>query len=118
MGTALIGAIVISVLAGAFLNQLAGDPRISDELRSAIGIELDGTVQFLPASEVEAVLEQTSLSDAEKKAIVEAYETGELQALRLGLLVAAAIVVVSLFIVRRIPDVSFEELAAAQDASV
>ena len=63
---------------------------------------------------VEAGLAETDLSTDEQEAILEAYEDGQLIALRIGLVVAVGIVIGSLFLARRIPDMSFEEIAAGQ----
>jgi EmrB/QacA subfamily drug resistance transporter len=110
MGTAFIGAIVISVLATAFVDQISEDPRISDQVSTEIGTELNGTIEFIPLAQVEDAIADAALSTEEADAILEAYEEGQLQALRIGLVVSAMIVVGGLFLVRQIPDLSFEEL--------
>ena len=114
VGTALIGAIVISALAAAFVNQVGNDPRISDQLQAEIDIALSDGVAFVSSDTLAGALEDSGLSSDEIDAIVEAYGEGQLTALRTGLLAAVAIVVIALFLVRRIPDMPFEELAAAQ----
>ena len=114
IGTALIGAIVISALATTFVTNVENDPRIPPELSQEIGVELNGTIQFVSAVDLEAGLADSSLSDEEVVAIVESYKAGQLLALRMGLMVAGFVVVISLFLVRRIPDMSFEEIAMAE----
>ena len=114
VGTALIGAVVISALAAVFVNQISKDPRVSEEVSTEIGISLEGSIQFVSTDVVSAALAETSLDPAEAEAIVDAYRDGQLTALRMGLLIAAAIVVGALFLVRKIPDISFEEMAAAE----
>ena len=113
MGTALIGAIVIGALAATFLANVENDPRIPDDLKTAVSVALDGTVEFVSPEVLETGLEEAGVPPDEVAAIVESYETGQLEALRMGLFVAAVIVVLALAIVRRIPDISFEEIAAA-----
>jgi len=113
MGTAFIGAIVISALATVFVNQISSDPAVSDAISTRIGVQLNGTIEFVPAGDLESYLATTPLDQGTSDAIVDAYELGQIRALRTGLLAAALIVILSLFIVRRIPDMSFEELAAA-----
>jgi len=115
LGTALIGAVVISALAGVFVNQISSDPRISDEVSAEIGISMNGSIQFVSSDGLKTALAETSLAPAEAEAIVDAYEDGQLTALRMGLMVAAAIVIGALFVARKIPDMSFEEMAAAQE---
>jgi hypothetical protein len=114
MGTALIGAIVISALAAAFVNEVAEDPRISDELSQEIGIELNGSITFASSDDLAAGLAETSLDADEADAIVDAYENGQLLALRIGLVAVAAIVIGAMFIARKIPDLSFEQMANAE----
>ncbi len=114
IGTALIGAIVISALATAFVNQIEDDPRVSDEVSQNIGIELNGTISFVNSEDLAAALAETSLDSDEANAIVESYMTGQLQALRIGLLVVAAIVIGAMFTARRIPDMSFEQIVEAE----
>ena len=118
IGTALIGAVVISSLAAAFVSQVEQDPRIPPEVSQAIGVELSGSIEFIRSSDLEAGLADTDLPSEEIDAIVESYEAGQLEALRLGLFVAAVVVVIALFMVRRIPDMSFEEIAAIEAEDV
>lgn len=112
IGTAFIGAIVIGALASAFAAQVADDPRISDEVRGAIGTRLHGSIEFVNSDVLSEALADTDLDPGEASAIVEAYEEGQLTALRIGLLIAAGIVVFGLFRVRRIPNMHFAEIVA------
>lgn len=114
IGTAFIGAIVISALASAFITNVENDPRVPDELKTAVTVGLDGSIEFVNSSVLEEGLEEVSLPRDEVDAIVESYEQGQLEALRLGLFMAAIIVVIALSLARRIPAMSFEEIAAAQ----
>lgn len=114
IGTALIGAIVIGALASAFVNQVANDERISQELSTEITVQINGSIQFVPTDQVAEGIRETDLDADEQQAIVDAYSEGQLLALRFGLGVAIVIVVIALFLVRRIPDVPFDELARAQ----
>ena len=114
IGTALIGAIVITSLAGLFTSQIGQDERISAEVASGIGIELNGSIQFIPEETAAEILADTDIPPEEADAILDTYAEGQLTALRIGLIAAAAVVVVALLLVRRIPDMSFEELALAQ----
>jgi hypothetical protein len=114
MGTAFIGAIVIGALASAFVSQVGNDPRVPAEVSAEISVSLSGSIQFINSEVLADALADTSLEQVEQDAIVEAYRDSQLTALRMGLLVAAFIVVGALFIARKIPDISFEEMAAAE----
>lgn len=114
IGTALIGAVVITVLASVFISQVENDPRIPPELGQEIGVALQGTIEFINAGDLEAGLAETDLTAEEQTAIVDSYAEGQLIALRIGLLVAASVVISALFLARKIPDISFEEIAEAE----
>jgi MFS family permease len=114
MGTAFIGAVVISTLSLAFFNQISSDPRISDELDDAISVSLSSSIEFVSTDELEAALAGSQLDEAETEAFLDSYGEAQLASLRTGLIIAAGIVVGALFLARRIPDVSFEELAASE----
>lgn len=113
-GTALIGAIVITALGAVFVNLVINDPRVSDTVSQELAVSLDGSVAFVSSSDLAAGLEQTAIDSVEADAIVEAYEKGQLAALKMGLLVAGFIVIGALFMARRIPDMSFEEISALE----
>jgi EmrB/QacA subfamily drug resistance transporter len=115
LGTALIGAIVIGALATTFTSQVANDPRISDSVSEEIGTSLNGSVAFVPSQDLADGLADEAVTDDEAVAIVEAYEEGQIEALRFGLLAALAIVVGALFIVKSIPNKSFDEIAADEN---
>ena len=115
MGTALIGAIVIGARAAAGGNQVANDPRVPTEVSTEISVTLSGSIQFISSDTLADALTETSLGPDEQEAIVESYSDSQLIALRMGLLVAAFVVIGALFVARRLPDISFEEMAAAQN---
>ena len=117
LGTALIGAIVIGSLASTFVSQVAADDRISAEVSEEISVSLHGSIEFVPSDTLASAIDDAGLEPGEAEAVVEAYEDGQIIALRLGLLVAAAIVIGALMLARRVPDVSFEELAAEAEAA-
>ncbi len=112
LGTALIGAIVIGALATTFINQVAEDPRISVAVSEDIGTSLNGTVAFIPSEDLAEILANEPMTDDEVAAVVESYEQGQIDALRFGLLAALGIVVGALFLVRQIPNKSFDEMTA------
>lgn len=114
IGTALIGAIVIGALASTFLNVLGNDDRVSSDLVGEISVAAEGGLPFVSIDEAEAAVAAAGITGDEAAAVIDAYAEGQILALRIGLLVAAVIVVAALFIVRKIPNVSFEELARSQ----
>ncbi|MGB2712222.1 MAG: MFS transporter [Conexibacter sp.] len=103
LGTALIGAIVISGLAVAFSANVSDDPRISKAVQDQVSVRLESSVSFVDAASVEQGAEAAGVSPAETDAIVESYGDAQLKALKLGLLVCAFVVLASLLATRDLP---------------
>jgi MFS family permease len=89
LGTAFIGAIVISALGFAFINNVEIDPRISDEVQEQAGIAVGGGITFVPADEVRTAATNAGVPESEVNALVADYQDGQIRSLKLGLLVAA-----------------------------
>jgi Na+/melibiose symporter-like transporter len=103
LGTALIGAIVITGLATAFTTKVADDPRISQATQDQVSVKLEGDLSFVDAASVQKAAEEAGVSPAETTAIVEGYSDAQLQALKLGLLACGFVVLASLLATRNLP---------------
>lgn len=113
LGTALLGAIVISGLLTAFSAEVADHPQISAATREQVEVRLSAGGSFVSAEEVGNTATEAGLEPAEVDAIVESYEGAQLEALKLAFLVAAFLVVASFWATRRLPTRRFEELDAS-----
>jgi EmrB/QacA subfamily drug resistance transporter len=109
LGTALIGAVVISGLLTAFTGEVADNPAISDEVKQEVGIRVQGEVSFVESDQVRATATEEGLDEPTVDALVEGYEDAQLQALKTGLLIAGLIVVASFAGTRKLPTSRFEE---------
>ncbi|MFW2334550.1 MFS transporter, partial [Ilumatobacter sp.] len=96
MGTAFIGAIVISALLFAFVDNVSSNERISGELSEAIEVSVSAGGNFVAADEVEAVLVDAGVPEDETAEVVDDYRESQLQSLKIGLLVVAFLAVLSL----------------------
>jgi MFS family permease len=103
MGTALIGAIVISGLIAGFSGKVSEDPRISSEVKQQIGIKLEGNVSFVSIDQVQAAADDAGLDKQTAAAIVESYADAQLTALKTGLLIAGLLVCAAFFTTRGLP---------------
>lgn len=103
LGVALIGAIVLTGLTSGFVSNVADDERVDAEVASQVGTAVADGIDFVPADEVEAAVSDAGVDQATTDAIVEGYEDAELQALKTGLLAAAAIALASLAFTRSLP---------------
>jgi EmrB/QacA subfamily drug resistance transporter len=110
LGTALLGAVVISGLISAFSANVADDPRISADVRQRVEIALGGDVSFVSADVVRTSASDAGLGQETVDSIVEGYEDAQLDALRLAFLFAAFIVLGSFLATRRLPDHRLDEL--------
>jgi EmrB/QacA subfamily drug resistance transporter len=111
IGTALIGAIVITALVGAFVNNVKDDERVSSEVTEAIEVKVASGASFVAADAVEASLQEGGVDEATTSAVVENYEDAQLGALKAGLLLAGFIAVGALLVTRNLPG---ERLGSAR----
>ena len=109
LGTAFIGAIVITSLGNAFLDNVSDDPRISDQVEESAGISVGGGVTFLSADQVEVSASGAGVPDDEVTAIVENYEDAQIQSLKVGLLIAAGFGLIGLPLIAGLPSKRLEE---------
>ena len=103
LGTALIGAIVITGLAAAFATNVSSDPRVSQATQDAVSVRLEGELSFVDSATVEQQAKQAGLSQAETSAVVDGYSDAQLKALKVGLLACGFVVLASLLATRNLP---------------
>ena len=115
LGTAVLGAIVITGLIAAFSGKVESDPRISSEVNQQVQDNLSSGGSFIAAAEVEAIATQEGLEPKTVEALVDNYEGAQLDALKTALLFAAFLVVGAFFTTRRLPTQRFEEMQAGPD---
>jgi EmrB/QacA subfamily drug resistance transporter len=117
LGTAFLGAIVITGLIAAFSANIAANPQISGEVEQRAQVQMSAGASFLAADEVEAGAEEAGLDRATTAALVADYEDAQLAALKTAFLCAALLVLASFFATRRLPTKRFDELAPAEEAA-
>ena len=96
LGVALIGALVLAGLTGAFVANVQSDPRISEEVSAQVSVAVEPGIDFVAADQVEAAAQQAGLDAATSQAIADDYLQAQLQALKAGLVAAAFLALVSL----------------------
>jgi len=115
LGTALLGAIVISGLIFAFTSNIADDPRVSADVEDQVQVRLSAGGSFVTSEEVRAVAKAEGIDPASTDALVENYEDAQLRALKTAFLFAAFLVLASFWTARRLPTQRFDELQAGPD---
>jgi EmrB/QacA subfamily drug resistance transporter len=104
LGTALLGAVVITGLIGAFSSNVAENDRIPAEAQQRVEIELAGDVSFVSAEQVSQRAADAGLDESTTEALVDDYADAQLNALKTAILFAAFIVVASFWLTRRLPE--------------
>ncbi len=107
LGTALLGAIVISGLIYAFSANIADNPKISADVQEEVGVRIGSGASFVAAAEVEEGATAAGVDPATVDALVTEYEDAQLKALKTAFLFAALLVVLSLFSTRDLPSEPF-----------
>jgi len=103
LGTALLGAIVITGLVAAFTANVAADPRLGAEVGEELELRLSAGASFVPAAEVRAAASAEGLDPATADALVESYEDAQLDALKTAFLFAAFLALAAFWATRRLP---------------
>jgi EmrB/QacA subfamily drug resistance transporter len=115
LGTALLGAIVISGLIAAFSANVAGDPAISKEVSKQVETRMSAGGSFVASSQVKESAEAAGLDAATVDALVGHYEDAQLKALKTAFLFAGFLVIASFWTTRRLPTQRFDQLQAGPD---
>ncbi|MER7789829.1 MFS transporter [Streptomyces sp. NPDC097640] len=103
LGTALIGAILIGALAGAFTSLIADNPRISEAARQQTGIAIEAGISFVSTDHVRAAAEREGLPPSETEALVDDYAAAQLAGLRTAILATVGITLTGLAFTRHLP---------------
>lgn len=103
LGVALIGAIVFSGLAGAFVSNVESDTRISAQVAQQVSVAAGTGVDFVASSDIRTAAEKSGLDQATTDALVGSYEDAQLWSLKVGLLAAALLALLSMPFTRELP---------------
>ena len=95
LGTALIGAVVISGLIASFSTNVSANPQISAAVKEQVSVRLEGNVSFVTADQVRAGAEAAGVDPGTTDVLVDHYVDSQLVALKTGLLVAALLSLVA-----------------------
>lgn len=101
VGTAVAGALLVGILSANITTALAGNVELPPELASQV--DLDNT-NFVSNDQLRTVLQDTDASPAQVDAAVALNEEARLRALRLGLLVLAAVSALAIVPAGRLPN--------------
>ncbi len=103
IGVALLGAIVLSGLTSAFVSNISSDERISSAVADQVGVAAGSGIDFVSADQIQAAAQDAGLDEPTTTALVDDYESAQLQALKTGLLAAAFLALLSMAFTRDLP---------------
>ncbi|HTZ07407.1 MAG TPA: MFS transporter [Gaiellaceae bacterium] len=103
LGTALIGAILLTALSAGFATRVLKNPALPEETRTAIAQEAKKGLDIVPVSQVEQQAKDAGLSDAEAAAVAADYGDAQLFGLKVALFAVATFAVFAFWFTRRLP---------------
>ncbi|MBS1862974.1 MAG: MFS transporter [Actinobacteria bacterium] len=110
LGTAFLGAVVITGLISAFSANVQSNPRIETGVKEQVEVRMAAGASFVPASQVRAAAEAEQVSPATTEEVVGAYEDAQLNALKTAFLFAAILVGLAFFTTRNLPTERFDQI--------
>ena len=114
LGTALIGAALLSGLSTGLRENIDSNPALSSQEQAAIVDKTDEGVPVASDEQVRAALAESPLSAEKQDAVADDYADAQLDALKRSLILAGALGLLGLLFVRRLPG---EPLAHAPPAA-
>ncbi len=103
LGTALIGAILLTALASGFNAKVSEDPNLSDSTKQQVAAVTQEGIDIATVDQVEQVAIDTGLSTEEAAVVAGHYGDAEVEGLRLALIAIAIAAIGSLWFTRRLP---------------
>ena len=110
VGTAVSGALLVGLLSAFILASLTQHPELKTELQTQI--DLDNNITFVSNERLKTALERTSIPPEKIKEAVRINEEARLRALKIGLLIMAALSLLAIFPAGRLPDYKPGEIPA------
>jgi EmrB/QacA subfamily drug resistance transporter len=104
LGTALVGAVVISSLTTLTIGGVQESPALSEPTKQEITSALGSGVEFVSDDDVEAALTDAGLPPPERQEVADVYASARLDALRNGMVILSVFVLVALFIAALLPS--------------
>lgn len=104
LGTALAGAVLMSVLSATFVTGLLANPDVPDDLAEDAQVELADGVPFVSDADLEEALAAQGITGSTADAIVDDAAAARIQALRASTALLVIVGLLALCFVGRLPD--------------
>jgi Na+/melibiose symporter-like transporter len=116
LGTALIGAVLISTLTTGFVTRVEDNPAVTPAVQAQLAEAVSTGIPVVPVDDVEQALLDANVPPAEATAVAQDYGDAQLDALKKSLLAVALLATASLVFTRRLPGQAVAPEAAAPAA--
>jgi hypothetical protein len=101
VGTALVGALLVGLLSSIVLTNLAGNPVLPKEIQSQVNLD---SITFVSNDQLRGVLERTTATPQQVVEAVRVNTEARLRALKIGLLILAAVALLAIIPAGRLPN--------------
>jgi MFS family permease len=116
LGTALIGAVLLSGLTTGFHDNIRADDKVPADVQEQIVNGSQDGVQMVSRSQAEEIADSAGLSPDEMDAVLSSYEDAQIDALKRALLAAALFALIAVWFAADLPRRPLAATAPAQPA--
>ena len=109
VGTAVIGALLVSLLSAAVLSSLAGNPVLTPQIQSELDLD---NINFVNNDRLLTIMQGTSATPEQITEAVRINTDARLRALKIGLLIMAGLSMLAIVPAGRLPDYKPGEIPA------
>lgn len=109
VGTAVVGALLVGLLSAIVLRSIVDHPTLPPAIQSQVNLD---SINFVSNDGLRAVMERTTATPAQVEAAVQVNTDARLRALKMGLLIMAAVAFLAIFPASRLPSYRPGEIPA------
>ncbi len=111
LGTALIGAILLTSLTSSFVSRVSENPALPQDVRTSITTQAEKGIDIVPVDQVQKAAVDAGLPPAQADALATDYGNAQLDGLKRALLGVAILAAAGLYFTRRLPSKPLEPAA-------
>jgi Na+/melibiose symporter-like transporter len=108
LGTALIGAILLTSLTSSFVSRISENPALPQDVRTSIATQAEKGIDIVPVDQVQKAAADAGLPADQAEALATDYGNAQLDGLKDALLGVAVLAAAGLYFTRRLPSKPLE----------